>query len=249
MEQHKLKESEEIVFYELREKKEDEFVLEEMSEEDFSIDILLSQKFKEMVEKKKFCSEKWLHYFAKYTDKSWMEQNKGKKTGVHHGLRVMVWKYTEKMYLDGKYLAGEKVVQLDLKVLREHINRNTMYKSAQEVPPSLLRRFETKFAVFEGDCLEATFLLQDEGMNPICLNMANQSQPGLLIWKNMVFFFGSFLAGKKKVEDTSRVMEHRRRTCTGEATTLSPWTTPRSCKRGTGDIPSPLEGPSTRPMC
>eukprot|EP01060_Flectonema_neradi_P029624 TRINITY_DN4132_c0_g2_i2.p1 TRINITY_DN4132_c0_g2~~TRINITY_DN4132_c0_g2_i2.p1 ORF type:complete len:364 (+),score=41.16 TRINITY_DN4132_c0_g2_i2:58-1092(+) len=52
------------------------------------------------------------------------------------------------------------------------------YPTPTTLPPTLPLKTPTDIQVWEGDCLAAGLLLQDMNLNPVVLNMANQSKPG-----------------------------------------------------------------------
>jgi len=81
----------------------------------------------------------------------------------------------------------QEVIVLDKAFLLQHIRNTVAYKSLPSFPPPLKKHKPStplaeassqQVTVWEADCVEVAIHLQQLGLSPCALNMANAGQPG-----------------------------------------------------------------------
>ncbi|GMO62673.1 MAG: hypothetical protein Ta2A_09470 [Treponemataceae bacterium] len=86
-------------------------------------------------------------------------------------LRASIFQGTVKLVQANGYLVAEKQVVIDNSVIiSEYFSKPFELKSDAQ--------FKTQFSVIASDCLEASQILLDAGLNPCVLNLANRQNPG-----------------------------------------------------------------------
>ena len=91
--------------------------------------------------------------------------------------RKSVYDDTVKIVNNGWYLnkSGDRVIITD-EESAQNIQKN--HKIVEIQPLQNFERKETKYYIYNGDCLDAAIFLKNIGHNPVLLNMANNIKPG-----------------------------------------------------------------------
>ncbi|GMO36718.1 MAG: hypothetical protein Ta2B_16640 [Termitinemataceae bacterium] len=104
---------------------------------------------------------KWKDEFLKAT---------AQKSGFRE-LRAAIFQGTIKLVQSSGYLvAGKQVIIDNSVIISEYFNRPIELETDEQ--------FTTQFSVINSDCLEASQILLDSGLNPCVLNLANRQNPG-----------------------------------------------------------------------
>eukprot|EP01112_Ceratiomyxa_fruticulosa_P013076 TRINITY_DN3658_c0_g3_i1.p1 TRINITY_DN3658_c0_g3~~TRINITY_DN3658_c0_g3_i1.p1 ORF type:complete len:582 (+),score=89.91 TRINITY_DN3658_c0_g3_i1:204-1748(+) len=124
----------------------------------------------EKILKATFDPRAWSHWFSMYSS--------ARNSKSIREMRVLIMQGTLRAIDNGRYsLPDGNIIYLpDVDFVKEQVRKTTFYPRTPKF--DFPRKFDMKVEAILSDCLDAAFILKENRLNPVVLNMASRSHPG-----------------------------------------------------------------------